>query len=151
METAWIQVFVLTMTQCIAPAGKVVCQEQSAEFQFADQVDCEVALVRMLEVADRLDTVIINRQSSHCRAATKEIKVFASAEEAGAEFAGAQTIAMLPNDARPADFTQIAHQQRLQDLHSCDEVAGVAPCRIGEIIIEAAAGSESLDVWRRQN
>ena len=139
METAWIQVFVLTLTQCIAPAGKMVCQEESLEFQFADQVDCEVALVQMLDVAARVDSVIVKRESSHCRAATKEMKVFASAEEAGAEFAGAQNLAMLQNDDPPPDFTQTAHQERLKNLHNCDDVAGVAPCKIGEIIIEAAA------------
>ena len=51
METAWIQVFVLTLTQCIAPAGKMVCEEESVQFQFADQVHCEVALAQMLDVS----------------------------------------------------------------------------------------------------
>ena len=78
METAWIQVFVLTLTQCIAPSGKMVCQQESVEFQFADQVDCEVALVQMIEVAARVESVIVVRENSHCRAETKKVKVFAS-------------------------------------------------------------------------
>ena len=151
METAWIQVFVLTLTQCIAPAGKMVCEEEIVQFQFADQVHCEVALVQMLDVSARVDNVIIKRESSHCRAAAKEIKVFASAAEASVQFEGAENLAMLEVDDPPPDFTQTAHQERLKTLHNCDEVAGVAPCKIGEIIIEAAAESENSSVWRRQN
>ena len=151
METAWIQVFVLTLTQCIAPAGKMVCQEETVQFQFADQVHCEVALVQMLDVAARVDNVIVNREGSHCRTATREIKVFASAEDAAGQFEGAENLAMLEVDDPPPDFTQSAHQERLKNLHNCDEVAGVAPCKIGEIIIEAAAKTESSGVWRRQN
>ena len=129
----------------------MVCQEESVEFQFADQVDCEVALVQMLDVAARVDNVIVKRENSHCRAATKEIKVFASAEEAAGQFEGAENLAMLKIDDPPPDFTQSAHQERLKNLENCDEVAGVAPCKIGEIIIEAAAETDSSEIWRRQN
>lgn len=151
METAWIQVFVLTLTQCIAPSGKMICQQESLEFQFAGQVDCEVALAQMLEVAARVDNIIVVRENSHCRAATKQVRVFADAESAGAQFAGAENIAMLPNDDPPPDFTQTAHQERLKNTHNCDEVAGVAPCKIGEIIIEAAEDATQLEIWRREN
>ncbi len=151
METAWIQVFLLTLTQCIAPSGKMVCQEESVEFLFADQVDCEVALVQMLEVAARVDSVIVMRESSHCRAATKEMKVYASAEEAVGDISDAQIFAILPNDDPPLDFTQTAHQERLKNLRNCHEVAGVAPCKIGEIIIETGADSENSENWRRQD
>jgi hypothetical protein len=151
METAWIQVFILTLTQCIAPAGKMVCQQESVELQFAEQVDCEVALVKMLDVAARVDDVIVIREESHCRAAIKEIKVFANAAAAGAQFEGAENMAMLEQDDPPLDFTQSAHQERLNNLFNCDEVAGVAPCKIGEIIIEAAQDSKKLEVWQRQN
>ena len=41
METAWIQVFLLTMSECVAPAGKTVCQEQDVELQFLTQADCQ--------------------------------------------------------------------------------------------------------------
>ena len=151
METAWIQIFVLTLTQCIAPAGKMVCQEEAVEFQFADQVDCEVALVQMLDVSARVDSVIVNRASSNCRAMTKEVNIFASPEAAGEQYAGAENVALQLQDDPPPDFTQSAHQERLKNLHNCDEVAGVAPCKIGEIIIEAAQDDEKTEVWRRQN
>ena len=151
MDTGWIQIFVLTLTQCIAPAGKMVCQEKSVEFQFADQVDCEVALAQMLDVAARVDNVIVKRESSHCRAVTKEVKVFADAEAAGAQYEAAENIALLKGDDPPLDFTQSAHQERLKTLHNCDEIAGVAPCKIGEIIIEAAEDTRKTEIWRRQN
>lgn len=152
METGWIQIFVLTLTQCIAPAGKMVCQEESVEFQFADQVDCEVALVQMLDVAARVDNVIVNRDGSHCRAVTKQVEVYASAEDAGALFEVSENIELMASEDPPADFTQSAHQERLKNLHNCDEVAGVAPCRIGEIIIEAAQDDDNRSqIWRRQN
>jgi len=151
METGWIQIFVLTLTQCIAPAGKMVCQEESVEFQFADQVDCEVALAQMLDVAARVDSVIVNRASSNCRAMTREVEIFTSAEAAGERYAGAGNAGLRRQDDPPLDFTQSAHQERLKSLHNCDEVAGVAPCKIGEIIIEAAQDDESTEIWRRQN
>jgi hypothetical protein len=48
----------------------------------------------------------------------------------------------------PADFTQSSHQERLTALSRCEDVGGVAPCKIGEIIIEAASG-QTVEVWRR--
>ena len=151
METGWIQVFILTLTQCIAPAGKMVCEEQSVEFQFADQVDCEVALAQMLDVAARVDSVIVRPESSHCRAASKEVTVFDSAASAGAPFGTDTAIANETDSARPADFIESAHQERLKTLHNCDEVAGVAPCKIGEIIVEPAEEGEAVEIWRRPN
>ena len=34
MDTAWIQVFVLTLSECVAPAGKTICQEQAFELDY---------------------------------------------------------------------------------------------------------------------
>ena len=125
MEMGWIQIFVLTLTQCIAPAGKMVCEEQAVQFQFADQVDCEVALVQMLDVAARVDNVIVKTESSHCRAMTKQVRVFAEAAAAGEQFEGATDVAVASQEMPPPDFTQSAHQERLENLHNCDEVAGL--------------------------
>lgn len=151
METAWIQIFVLTLTQCIAPVGKMVCQEESLEFQFADRVDCESALLQMLDVAARVDNVIVERDKSHCRAMSKQVKVFANANAAGERFKDAEDDRLPTQDNSPSDFTQAQHQERLKNLHNCDEVAGVAPCKIGEIIIEAADDTTQTEIWRRQN
>lgn len=35
MQIAWIEVFVWLLTQCIAPAGNSICQEETVEYQFA--------------------------------------------------------------------------------------------------------------------
>jgi hypothetical protein len=77
--------------------------------------------------------------------------VFASSAAAGEEFAVAGNVAVQEQGSPPPDFTQSAHQERLKILHNCDEVAGVAPCKIGEIIIEAAEDERKTEVWRRQN
>ena len=48
MDTAWIQVFVLTLTECVAPAGKTVCQERELELQFLTESDCKAALEQLV-------------------------------------------------------------------------------------------------------
>ena len=37
MDTGWIQVFVLTLAECVAPPGKTVCQEQQVHYQFVER------------------------------------------------------------------------------------------------------------------
>ena len=54
MDTAWIQVFVLTLTECVAPAGKTVCQERELELQFLTESDCKAALEQLVQAADCL-------------------------------------------------------------------------------------------------
>ena len=48
MDTAWIQVFVLTLAECAAPAGKTICQEREFDLQFLTRADCEVALEQLV-------------------------------------------------------------------------------------------------------
>jgi len=151
METVWIQVFVLTLTQCIAPAGKMVCQEAAVEYQFLNKDDCEHALLQMINVASAADNVIINKASSHCRASTSESKAFASSEDANAALGLPVSEATLAGTARPADFTQSAHQERLKNLHECEDVAGVAPCKIGQIIVEASTDAPKAEIWQQQD
>ncbi len=151
METAWIQVFILTLTQCIAPEGKMVCQEEVVEYQFADQVECEVALYQMFDVAARVDDVIVNREGSYCRAAAKEIRIYASANDAVPQSEGGDDVEMLPIKEPRLDFTQTAHIERLQSIPNCTDVANVPPCKIGEIIIESDTEPENIEIWRRQN
>ena len=52
MDTAWIQVFVLTLAECIAPAGKTVCQEREFDLQFLTRADCEYALEQLVSLHD---------------------------------------------------------------------------------------------------
>jgi hypothetical protein len=150
MESAWIKVFVLTLTQCMAPAGKMVCQMETVQYQFAAEDDCNRALAQMIDVAAGAENVIVSRDNSHCRAAAIETEIFSNVEEANTFFAGKEGWGVLTGDEEPADFTQSAHQDRLKNLHECAEVANVAPCKVGEIIIEAAADGKKTEVWQQQ-
>ena len=150
METVWIQVFVLTLTQCIAPTGKMVCQEEAVQYQFRNKDDCEHALVQMVNVASSADNVIVNKNSSYCRPAVTESQAFASVEQANAKYGNAEGWQVLTDGKQPANFTQTADQDRLKNLHECEDVAGVAPCKIGQIIIEASADRPTPEIWQQQ-
>jgi len=147
MDTAWIQVFVLTLSECIAPAGKTVCQEREFELQFIERGACELAMEQMIWLADGATDVIINRDKTSCTASAIERPVFASASDIKAETGDAAAWRPPSASKQADDFTQKAHKERLASLQSCDEVNGVAPCKVGEIIIEGAT-EQSADVWR---
>ena len=80
MDTSWIQVFVLTMSECVAPAGKTVCQEQEFDLQFLTRADCEIALEQLVTLKEESASVIIDRSKSSCAASARESAVFASLE-----------------------------------------------------------------------
>lgn len=149
METAWIQVFVLTLAQCIAPAGKMVCQEETVEYHFASEEDCANALVQIVDLAARAENVIVDRQRSNCRAGAKESVVYGDADAAKASLAGSSDFVLIDGQAPPQDFIQTAHAERLAALKTCDETNGVAPCKIGDIILEAPGEEQGSQVWRR--
>ena len=150
METAWIQVFVLTLTQCIAPAGKMVCQEETVEYHFTNEDDCARALVQLVDLAARADNVIVDRERSSCRPAAKESVVYADADDAKGLLANAEDFVLIDGESPGPDFTQSAHAERLANTRTCEETNGVAPCKIGEIILEAASESDRGEVWVRQ-
>jgi hypothetical protein len=149
METAWIQVFVLTLTQCIAPVGKMVCQEQTVEYQFTNEEDCANTLVQLVDLSAHVDTVLIDRQKSNCSPAARESVVFADADGAKASLANTDDFVLIDGKQPPPDFMQAAHDERLETLQSCEETNGVAPCKIGQIILEPAAKESGTKVWRR--
>jgi hypothetical protein len=76
--------------------------------------------------------------------------VFADSEEARASLANSEDFVLIDGKAPPPDFTQVAHNERLASLKSCEETNGVAPCKIGDIILEAPAEDDRLEVWRRE-
>ncbi len=148
METAWIQVFILTLAECVAPAGKTVCQEQQFELQFLTRADCEYALEQLIATKDETDYVIVNRQKSGCAPSAVESNVFASLEainEAHRDSAGWR--APDAGDKRRALVSK-DHHQRLVELKTCEETDGAAPCKVGDIIVEEATG-DRVDVWKR--
>ncbi len=148
METAWIQVFVLTLSECLAPAGKTICQEQELQLQFVTQADCELAREQLVFLLDRADDVIVNKEKTRCTASARQQAIFASQDEVQQQ-SKTQWTAPASDEATPLDFTQEAHQERLEDLLACEEVSGAAPCKIGDIIIEGAS-EQQTDVWRKE-
>ncbi len=148
METAWIQVFILTLAECVAPAGKTVCQEQHFELQFLSQSDCEYALQQLIAAKSGAADVIVNRQKSGCAPSAMQATTFASLEsinEAHKDTAGWR----MPGEeeARRSTVTK-DHQDRLAELMTCEETNNVMPCKVGDIIVEDATG-ESVEVWKK--
>ena len=149
MDTAWIQVFVLTLSECVAPAGKTVCQEREFELQFLSLADCEVALQQLVSLKQASDNVIVDAGKSRCVASVREGRVFASGDAVNQPFGvGENTSGAKSAPAPGREYS--AHQERLARLPECGDGDGVAPCRIGEIIIEEATPG-NVDVWRQDN
>ena len=148
MDTGWIQVFVLVFSQCAAPPGKTVCQEQQIQYQFTNRADCEQVLEQLIEHKDSAENVIVNEQESRCLPTVKSQPVYASLERAREASADLEGWGELQPDSKKTDFIEKAHQDRLDALFECDRTGGVAPCKIGNIIIEGA-DTKKTPVWKR--
>jgi hypothetical protein len=146
MDIAWIQVFVLTLVECVAPAGKSICQEQEFQLQFLTKADCEVALEQLVSLKQESAAVIVNSNRSNCAPAARQRDVFESLEAINEAF-DADWGAPQTGETEPS-ARQVSHKGRLEELKSCEETEGIAPCRIGDIIMEGADG-DSVEVWRR--
>ena len=148
MDTAWIQVFVLTLSECVAPAGKTVCQEQTLELQFLTRSDCEIALQQLVSLKQESESVIIDPAKASCVATARQQSVFASLdaiEEANQDKQNWRA----PEVEDPSPGVALAsHQERLARLPECGDEGVEAPCKVGEIIVEAG-DVEPVDVWRR--
>lgn len=148
MDTAWIQVFVLTLSECVAPAGKTVCQEQSFELQFLTQADCEFALQQLVSLKQESDSVIIDPSRASCAPTARQQAVFASLdaiEEANRDTDNWKS----PEIGDAGSGVALAsHRERLASLPECGAEGVEVPCKMGEIIIEGAEG-EPVEVWRR--
>lgn len=148
MDTAWIQVFVLTLSECIAPAGKSICQDREFELQFLTRSDCEVALEQLITLKSESETVIVNANKSGCAPAARQQDVYASVDDINEAFSNQQGWRVLEGAAAGPSASELSHQERLAKLKTCDETNGVAPCKVGEIIIEDPTG-DPVEVWRR--
>ena len=147
MDPAWIQVFVLTLSECVAPAGKTVCQENEIEMQFLSAAECQVALQQLITLKDQFENTIVNRHKSGCSASARQIDVYASLEDAKASSDSEQW--RDPDDETPGE-TAVPHADRLNDLKTCEETLGIAPCKSGDIIIEGAVSGKEVEVWRSE-
>ena len=147
MDTTWIQVFVLTLSECVAPAGKTVCQENQIEMQFLTRADCEVALQELVSLKDQFDNVIVNRNKSGCSVSARESESFDSLEDAKAA-----SNAEIWKDMEPQEkaASLVPHEERLEKLQSCEDALWIAPCKYGDIIVESSIGGREVEVWRSQ-
>jgi hypothetical protein len=148
MDASWIQVFILTLAECVAPAGKAVCQEQQFELQFVNRGDCEYALQQFVAMKARDEQAIVNRQKSGCAPSAVQTETYASQdaiEDALRDTAGWRT-----PDENAVRRTKVSkdHSERLGELKTCDETKGEAPCKVGEIIVEDVSG-DSVEIWKR--
>ena len=150
MDAGWIQVFVLVLTECVAPAGKTVCQEQEVRYEFLSKADCETVLQQLTSYKGASEDVIVNAEKSACLPSAAKQTVYPSLADANEALQGTEGWGEIEVDDDAVDFIQQAHQERLASLSECSEVAGVAPCKIGDIIIEGATEKKS-EVWQRAN
>ena len=146
MDIAWIQVFVLTLAECVAPAGKSICQEQEFQLQFLTKADCEIALDQLVSLKEESDKVIVNSNRSNCASVARQTDVFESLEAINKAY-DANWEAPQAGEAEPS-ASQMSHKGRLEALKTCEETEGIAPCKIGDIIKEGVDG-DSVEVWRR--
>jgi hypothetical protein len=147
MDTTWIQVFVLTLSECVAPAGKTICQENEIEMQFLTKAECEVALQELVSLKDQFDNVIVNRKKSGCAVSARESKAYASLEDAKAA-SDANTWRDVETPESAASL--LPHNERLKKLQTCEDSGGVAPCKSGDIIVESSVSGREVEVWRSQ-
>ena len=146
MDTTWIQVFVLTLSECVAPAGKTVCQDHEIEMQFLSRAECTVALQELITLKDQFENVIINRQKSGCSVSARESKSFASLDAAKAASNADEWRDMETEKAA----SLVPHEDRLKKLQTCEDSLGIAPCKSGTIIVESTVSGREVQVWRSQ-
>jgi hypothetical protein len=147
MTAAWIQVFILTFAECVAPAGKTVCQEQQFELQFLDRADCEYALSQLIAMKSESNNVIVNHQKSGCVPSAAKSEAYESLEAINEAHKDIANWRMASENDVGGVRVDKQHQERLKTLMSCEETANVAPCKIGDIIIEDEIDG-SVEVWK---
>ena len=148
MDIAWIQVFVLTLSECVAPAGKTVCQEREFELQFLSQSDCEFALQQLVSLKQESDKVIIDPDKASCIVSARQSKVFVSVDAVNEASKGEDGWRAPQIEESSPGVDRAAHQERLANLPSCGDAFDNPPCKIGDIIVEAETG-DPVEVWRK--
>jgi len=78
MDTAWIPIFILSLAECVAPAGKTVCQEREIELEFLSKAQCEQTLQQLIELKDASATIIVEKDKSGCAPSARQQTVYAS-------------------------------------------------------------------------
>jgi hypothetical protein len=144
---------VLSLTECVAPAGKTICQEQQLEIEFLSQQQCELAREQLVALKSQSETVIIDPDKASCLVSARRHEVFDSLAAVDAASKNLEGWRLPEEPEKAADFIRVSHDKRLDTLEDCDQTGGEAPCKIGEIIIEAGSviDSKPVEIWRRDN
>lgn len=150
MDTAWIQVFVLSLSECAAPAGKTVCQEQEINYQFFDKAECEEVLEQLVAYKNSAENIIVRENQSRCLPTIRQTTTYESVREANENLSGLEDWGMVPVEQEGPKVTSEAHKARLEELPACDNDYSVTPCKVGQIIVESD-GRERVPVWQRDN
>ena len=148
MDMSWIQVFVLTVSECVAPAGKTVCQQQEFELTFLTEADCAVAREQFVTLKEASESVIVNADATRCVATARQRESFPTLAAVNAASAGRDDYQPPSEEQARADFLEAAHEERLSAVPECEEGKDVYPCRKGSIIIEEPA-SKTVEIWRQ--
>ncbi len=148
MDVAWIQVFVLTLAECVAPAGKTVCQEHEFDLQFLTRTDCEVALQQLVALKIESANVIVDASKSRCAPSARQTETYASLDAVSSSV-NDKSGWRAPDGKDPPTPSRISHQERLAELPSCEESAGLAPCKLDDVIVEETTQGKTVEVWRR--
>ena len=99
----------------------------------------------MIEYKDSAENVIVNRDKSRCLPTAKTQRVFTNLDAINNASAELDGWGELPVDEERMDFIQKAHDVRLGELFECAETGGIAPCKMGDIIVEGATVRKSID------
>lgn len=150
METAWIQVFILMLSECVAPAGKTVCQERQLELEFLTRASCESALEQLVELKSASENVIVHPDRSRCAPSARELEAFATPEAAREALGDAQGWRAPETGGTGVLPSRAEHQERLASLPTCESTGGEPPCKVGEIIVEST-DEEPVEVWKRDD
>jgi hypothetical protein len=151
MESAWIKVFILTISECVAPAGKTVCQQQEFELQFLTEADCQSALEQLISLKDASKDVIVDHDASGCAPSARQADTFESLAAIDAANQNEPGWRAPDQAAAPAPSENSeAFRDRLANLKSCDETHWVAPCKNDGIIVESTSG-KPVEVWHRDD
>lgn len=149
MDAAWVEVIVLTLAECVAPAGKTVCQEQDTQYYFIEEEQCAAVLEQLVDYRNQLDNVIVNSAKSSCLPSVMSRETFSSSSDAVRYLSGVKDMGEITVAAAPKDFMQEAHEKRLDELPECSDDSDARPCKRGQIIIEPSESSPS-QVWRQE-
>lgn len=150
MDTAWIQVFVLSLSECVAPTGKTVCQQHDVHYQFYDLAECETVLRQLLDYKAKTENIIVDEDNSRCLPTVRQSPTFASLQEANRQLGDTENWGEIPVERDEPRIESGEHQARLAKLPACDDSYSVTPCKVGQIIVESDASKE-VPVWRKDD